>query len=46
MRLYRTLPDAQLAVLPGASHFALLERPAWVLSMMGSFLDAPKPDAK
>ena len=46
VRLYRTLPNAQLAVLPGTSRFALLERAEWVLLIMGPFLDAPTPEAK
>jgi pimeloyl-ACP methyl ester carboxylesterase len=39
------LPDSQLAVLPGTSHFAppgsgLLDRPEWLLAMISRFLDA------
>jgi pimeloyl-ACP methyl ester carboxylesterase len=39
------LPDSQLAVLPGTSHFAppgsgLLDRPDWLLAMIPRFLDA------
>jgi pimeloyl-ACP methyl ester carboxylesterase len=36
------LPHSQLAVLPGTDHFTLLERADWLLSMIGTFLDAPR----
>jgi hypothetical protein len=39
------LPDSQLAVLPGTTHVALVDRAAWLLSMSGEFLDAPMPDS-
>lgn len=45
------LPEAQLAVLPGTSHFVppgsgLLDRADWLLAMIPPFLDAPpKPPA-
>ena len=32
------LPDSQLAVLPGTAHVALVQRFAWLLSMIGAFL--------
>jgi hypothetical protein len=39
------LPDSQLAVLPGTSHFippgsGVLDRSDWLLSMIPRFLDA------
>jgi pimeloyl-ACP methyl ester carboxylesterase len=42
------MPDAQLAVLPGTSHFVppgcgLLDRSDWLLAMIPPFLDAPMP---
>ncbi len=42
------MPDAQLAVLPGTSHFVppgtgLLDRAEWLLAMIPPFLDAPMP---
>jgi pimeloyl-ACP methyl ester carboxylesterase len=44
------LPDSQLAVLPGTSHFVppgsgLLDRSEWLLAMIPPFLDAPMPAA-
>ena len=44
------LPNAQLAVLPGTTHFvppgsAVLDRTDWLLPMVGGFLDAPMPEA-
>jgi hypothetical protein len=40
------LPDSQLGVLPGTSHYTplgsgLLDRSDWLLAMMPPFLDAP-----
>jgi pimeloyl-ACP methyl ester carboxylesterase len=35
---------AQLAILPGTSHMMLVERTAWLGSMMPVFLDAPTPE--
>jgi pimeloyl-ACP methyl ester carboxylesterase len=46
VQMFRLLPQAQLAVLPGASHDSISERPDWVLSMIAAFLDAPMPKAK
>jgi pimeloyl-ACP methyl ester carboxylesterase len=37
------LPYSQLAVLPGATHVALLRRAAWLAPMITQFLDAPMP---
>lgn len=44
------MPDSQLAVLPGTSHFVppgsgLLDRAEWLLAMIPPFLDAPMPAA-
>jgi pimeloyl-ACP methyl ester carboxylesterase len=43
------MPDSQLAVLPGTSHFVppgsgLLDRAEWLLAMIPPFLEAPMPD--
>jgi pimeloyl-ACP methyl ester carboxylesterase len=46
VQMFRLLPNAQLAVLPGTSHFAPMERSAWVASMAKAFLGAPMPKAK
>jgi pimeloyl-ACP methyl ester carboxylesterase len=45
------LPKAQLAVLPGTTHFvppgfAVLDRADWLASMIGRFLDAPIPETE
>jgi pimeloyl-ACP methyl ester carboxylesterase len=37
------LPRSRLAVLPGTTHSALMERTGWLLAMIGEFLDAPLP---
>jgi pimeloyl-ACP methyl ester carboxylesterase len=44
VELFRLLPHAQLAVLPGTDHIALVERADWLLSMLSAFLDAPMPE--
>lgn len=41
--MYRLLPNAQLAILPGMDHLAVSHPPAWVPSMVTTFLDAPRP---
>jgi pimeloyl-ACP methyl ester carboxylesterase len=43
------MPESQLAVLPGTSHFVppgsgLLDRTEWLLAMIPPFLDASEPD--
>jgi pimeloyl-ACP methyl ester carboxylesterase len=45
VELFRLLPHAQLAVLPGTDHVTLVERADWLLSMIEPFLDAPVPEA-
>jgi len=42
VQMFRLLPNAQLAVLPGTDHNTLA-RPDWVLPMMAAFLDGPVP---
>jgi pimeloyl-ACP methyl ester carboxylesterase len=44
------MPQSQLAVLPGTSHFVppgrgLLDRADWLLAMIPPFLDAPAPES-
>ena len=47
VELFRLLPHAQLAVLPGTDHIKLIvERIDWLLSMIEAFLDAPMPERK
>jgi pimeloyl-ACP methyl ester carboxylesterase len=43
LEIFRLLPHAQLAVLPGTSHFTISEHPEWLLSMVSEFLKAPRP---
>jgi pimeloyl-ACP methyl ester carboxylesterase len=40
VELFRLLPHAQLAVLPGTDHMALMRRAAWLAPMITEFLDA------
>ena len=40
VELYGLLPDAQLAVLPGATHTGVPRRPAGLLALITPFLDA------
>ena len=41
--LARLIPNAQLAVIPDASHFTLFSEPAKLLPTIVGFLDAPTP---
>lgn len=41
VEMFRLLPNAQLAILPGADHFALWTNPDKVLAPIAAFLDAP-----
>jgi pimeloyl-ACP methyl ester carboxylesterase len=45
VQMFRMLPHAHLAVLPGTDHFAPMQRPDWVVSMSEAFLNAPMPKA-
>ncbi|HEY5996138.1 MAG TPA: alpha/beta hydrolase [Candidatus Deferrimicrobiaceae bacterium] len=45
VEMFRLLPRAQLAVLPGTDHMALVRRADWLVSMIEAFLDAPPPGA-
>src|SRR5215211_117692 len=45
------IPESQLAVLPGTTHFVppgsgVLDRAEWLLPMVSAFLDAPMPEAE
>jgi pimeloyl-ACP methyl ester carboxylesterase len=42
--LAATLPDAQLAVIPGSSHMAPLEKPDLVNRLVLDFLSAHQPE--
>jgi pimeloyl-ACP methyl ester carboxylesterase len=41
--LSRTIPTAQLAVIPDVSHFVLFSEPEKLLPTIAAFLDAPSP---
>jgi pimeloyl-ACP methyl ester carboxylesterase len=43
VEMFRLLPHAQLAVLPGTDHMTLVNRAEWQVSMIEAFLDAPMP---
>jgi pimeloyl-ACP methyl ester carboxylesterase len=45
VQMFRMLPHAQLAVLPGTDHFAPMTRPDWIAPMIEAFLNAPMPKA-
>ncbi len=38
-RIYRTIPSARLAILPGTDHFTFQKRPGWLDPMILDFLD-------
>jgi pimeloyl-ACP methyl ester carboxylesterase len=40
--MFRLIPNAQLAVIPGGDHFTLWSSPERVLSPVAAFLDALK----
>ena len=40
---FRLLPHAQVAVLPGTDHMAMMTRAEWLVPMVGSFLNGPLP---
>jgi pimeloyl-ACP methyl ester carboxylesterase len=44
--MFRLLPNAQLAVLPGTDHMTIVNRSDWLVSMIGTFLDSPMPPAR
>ena len=44
--MFRLLPNAQLAVLPGTDHMTIVGRSDWLVSMIGTFLDSPMPPAR
>lgn len=43
VEMFRLLPHAQLAVLPGTDHMTLVQRADWQVSMIEAFLNAPMP---
>jgi pimeloyl-ACP methyl ester carboxylesterase len=46
VQMFRLLPHAQLAVLPGADHFLPMQRSDWAVPMIEAFLNAPMPGSK
>jgi pimeloyl-ACP methyl ester carboxylesterase len=44
--LFRLLPHARLAVLPGTDHMALMTRSAWLTPMVSEFLNAAMPNVE
>jgi pimeloyl-ACP methyl ester carboxylesterase len=44
--MFRLLPNAQLAVLPGTDHMTIVNRSDWLVSMIESFLDSPMPTTR
>jgi pimeloyl-ACP methyl ester carboxylesterase len=45
VEMFRRIPNAQLAIFPGADHFLLFSSPQKVLGTLLPFLDAPVSDA-
>ncbi len=41
VEMFRALPHAQLAVLPGTDHMTVTARTEWLVPMISTFLDAP-----
>ncbi|WP_328399900.1 alpha/beta fold hydrolase [Nocardia sp. NBC_00403] len=41
--LYRAIPNSELAVLPGASHLLVVEKPGEVYRSVGAFLTSEAP---
>lgn len=44
VQMFRLLPHAQLAVLPGSDHFLPMQRSDWAVPMIEAFLNAPMPE--
>lgn len=42
--MYRLIPNAQLAILPGGDHFMLWTSPDRILAVLTQFLEAPMPE--
>ena len=45
VRMFRLLPNARLAVLPGTDHMTIVSRTDWLVPMIGTFLDSSMPPA-
>ena len=46
VEMFRLIPNAQLAVFPGADHFLIHQAPEKLFPMVAAFLDAPVPGPK
>jgi pimeloyl-ACP methyl ester carboxylesterase len=46
VEMYRLIPNAQLAIFPGADHFLLWQDPEKMLPTIAAFLNAPVPKDK
>jgi len=44
--MFRLLPNAQLAVLPGTDHMTIVNRSDWLVPMIETFLDSPMPPTR
>jgi len=44
--MFRLLPTAQLAVLPGTDHMTIVNRSEWLVPMVETFLDSPMPSTR
>lgn len=45
VQMFRLIRSAQLAILPGTDHMAIVNRADWLVSMIEAFLDAAAPKA-
>jgi pimeloyl-ACP methyl ester carboxylesterase len=46
VEMFRTIPNSQLAVFPGADHFLIWQSPEKLFPPIVTFLDAPMPGSK
>jgi pimeloyl-ACP methyl ester carboxylesterase len=46
VEMFRLIPNAQLAVFPGADHFLIFQDPEKMLPTIAAFLDAPIPETR
>jgi pimeloyl-ACP methyl ester carboxylesterase len=46
VEMFRLIPNAELAVFPGADHFLIWQNPEKLLPTIAAFLDAPVPEPK
>ena len=46
VEMFRLLPHAQLAILPGTDHMQIVQRGELLLSLVTAFLDPPVDEAR